>query len=265
MNSTLITQKLGRLKMPGMTETLDHRLEQALTEKWSYSTLLEMLLTDEIERRNQKQLTLRLAKSRLDPQQTLETFNFDFNTTIQAPLIRELCSCGFIEKKQNVFFVGQSGCGKSHLARALGHEACRRERDVLYYTTHQLLDWIHSGHGDGTHKRKLAQTIKTQILILDDFELKSICENRQEDLYQIIAERYEQRSTIITSNRDVSEWSNIFANPLLGTAAADRLVHRGIKIAIKGPSYRLEEFKKTCEKTNKRVTIKEVKGKQKNE
>lgn len=263
MDNPLIMKKLSRLKLPGVAETLDHRLEQAIAEKWSYSTLVEMLFTDEIERRNHKQLTLRLAKSRLDQHKTIETFNFDFNTTIHGSLIRELSSCAFIEKKQNIFFLGQSGCGKSHLAQALGHEACRRERDVLYYCTYQLLDWIHSGRGDGTHKRKLAHAIKIPVLILDDFGLQSICESQQEDLYQLIAERYEQKSTIITSNKDISEWPSIFANPLLGTAAVDRLVHRGIRIAIEGPSYRLEEFKKTCEKTNKNATITETKGKQK--
>lgn len=262
MDKGLIIKKLSRLKMPGMAETLSHRLEQAVAEKWSYSTLLEMLFTDEIERRSQKQLTLRLAKSRLELHKTIETFNFDFNATIQPSLIRELSSCEFIEKKQNIFFLGQSGCGKSHLAQALGHEACRRERDVLYYCTHQLLEWIHSGRGDGSYKRRLSQVIKMPVLILDDFGLQSICEAQQDDLYQLIAERYEQKSTIITSNRDISEWSNIFANPLQGTAAVDRLVHRGIRVAIEGPSYRLEEFKKMCEKTNKNAIITETKGKQ---
>jgi len=263
MDSALILKKLSRLKMPGIAETLDHRLGQAVAEKWSYSTLLEMLLTDEIERRNHKQLTIRLSKSRLDQSKTIETFNFEFNTAIPAPLIRELCSCAFIEKKQNLFFLGQSGCGKSHLAQALGHEACRREQDVLHYCTYQLLDWIHSGRGDGTHKRRLAQVVKTQVLILDDFGLQPMNGAQQDDLYQIIAERYEKKSTIITSNRDISEWSSIFANPLLGTAAVDRLVHRGIQVAIEGPSYRLEEFKKMCAKTNKNVIISETKGKQK--
>ena len=262
MDSTFLMKKLSRLKMPGMAETLEHRLEQAVAEKWSYSTMLEMLLTDEVERRNHKQLTLRLAKSRLDQHKTIETFNFDFNITIQASLIRELSSCAFIEKKQNIFILGQSGVGKSHLAQALGHEACRRERDVLCYCTYQLLEWIHSGRGDGTHKRRLAQAIKIPVLILDDFGLQPISEAQQDDLYHIIAERYEKNSMIITSNRDINEWSNVFANPLLGTAAVDRLVHRGIRITIEGPSYRLEEFKKTCEKSNKNATITETKGKQ---
>ena len=251
MDNTLIIKKLSRLKMPGIAEMLDQRLEQAMQEKWSYSALVEMLLTDEIERRNNKQLTLRLAKSRLDQSKTMETFDFGFNQKIQASLVRELSSCAFIEKKQNVFILRPSGVGKSHLAQAIGHQACRREYDTLFYCTYQLFDWIYTGRGDGTHKKRLAQVIKMPLLILDDFGLQGINEAQQADLYQLIAERYEKSSTIITSNRDFNEWPSIFTNSLLGSAALDRLVHKGIQIVIEGGSYRLAEFKKACAKTKK--------------
>ena len=255
MDNALIMKKLSKLKMSGIAETLEQRLDQAMAEKWSYSTLVELLLTDEIERRDHRQLTLRLAKSRLDATKTMETFDFTFNAKIQAALIRELSSCTFIEKKQNIFILGPSGVGKSHLAQALGHQACRREQDVLFYCTYQLFEWIYAGRGDGTHKRRLAQLIKTPLLILDDFALQALNEAQQNDLYQLIAERYEKNSTIITSNRDFDEWPSIFANPLLGTAALDRLVHRGIQIIIEGESYRLAEFKKSCKKPKKSATI----------
>ncbi|MFI5344465.1 MAG: ATP-binding protein, partial [Chlamydiales bacterium] len=132
MENNHIIKKLDRLKMPGIKETLDQRLDEAMREKWSYSALVEALLTDEIERRNHKQMTFRLAKSRLDLTKTLETFDFAFNSKIQASAIRELSSCAFIEKKQNIFILGPSGVGKSHLAQAIGHQACRREHDVLF-------------------------------------------------------------------------------------------------------------------------------------
>jgi len=251
MDNVLINKKLSRLKMPGMAETLEHRLSEAMKEKWSYSTFLEMMLTDEIERRNNKQLTLRLAKSRLDQNKTSETFDFSFNPKVSAPLIRELSQCAFIEKKENIFILGPAGVGKSHLAQAIGHEACRREYDTLFYCTYQLFEWIHMGKGDGTHKRRLAQVIKMPLLILDDFGLQSLSEAQQADLYQLIVERYEKNSTIITSNRDFDEWPSIFTNPLLGSAALDRLVHRGIQVIVEGGSYRLAEFKKACAKTKK--------------
>jgi DNA replication protein DnaC len=250
-----IHKKLSRLKLSGMTATLQQRIDQAISEKWSYSNFFEMLLTDEIERRDNKQLTMRLAKSRLDQTKTLETFDFGFNTKIQASLIKELASCGFVEKKQNIFILGPSGVGKSHLAQAFGHQACRHEHEVMFYCTYQLFDWIHSGRGDGTHKKRLAYASKMQVLILDDFGLQALNEVQQADLYQLIAERYEKKSTIITSNRDFNEWPSIFTNPLIGTAALDRLVHRGIQIVIEGNSYRLAEFKKACAKAKKNATI----------
>jgi DNA replication protein DnaC len=121
----------------------------------------------------------------------------------------------------------------------------------LFYCTYQLFEWIYAGRGDGTHKKRLVQVIKMPLLILDDFGLQILNEAQQTDLYQLIAERYEKSSTIITSNRDFDEWPSIFTNSLLGSAALDRLVHKGIQIIIEGSSYRLAEFQKSCRKTKK--------------
>jgi DNA replication protein DnaC len=250
-----IQKKLNKLKLTGMAETLEQRFEQAMQEKWSYSNLLEVLLSDEIERRNNRQLMTRLSKSRLNLQKTLETFDFKFNTKIEASLIKELSSCDFLKKNQNIFILGPSGVGKSHLAQAFGHQACRYEHDVLFYCTYQLFEWIYAGRGDGSNKRRLTHVIKVPLLILDDFGLQSLNEEQQSDLYELIAERYEKKSTIITSNRDFTEWPGIFANPLIGTAALDRLVHRGIQLVIEGDSYRLAEFKKACVKMKKMSQI----------
>jgi DNA replication protein DnaC len=246
-----INKKLCKLKLSGMAVTLQQRLEQAMEQKWSYSDLLEILFADEIESKENKQLTRRIAKSRMDPIKTLETFDFNFNAKIPTSLIKELASCNFMEKKQNIFILGPSGSGKSHLAQAFGHQACRNEYDVLFYCTYQLFEWVYAGRGDGSHKRRLDSVIKMPLVIIDDFGLQTLNEVQQADLYQLIAERYEKRATIITSNKDFSEWPSIFTNQLIGTAALDRLVHRGIQLVIDVPSYRLAEFKKTCADTKR--------------
>lgn len=251
MDTIQMNRKLTKLKLSGIATTIEQRMSQAMAEKWAYSMFLETLLTDEIERRDNKQFQQKLAKSRLDLTKTLETFDFKFNSKLQVALIRELALCGFVESKQNIFILGPSGVGKSHLAQALGHQACRNGYEVGFYCTYQLFEWIYNGRGDGTHKKRLSNIIKIPILILDDFGLQSLNEAQQEDLYQIIAQRYEKSSTIITSNRDFDEWPGIFVNPLLGTAALDRLVHKGIQVIIEGSSYRLAEFKKTCTKSKK--------------
>lgn len=239
---SLLKPKLLRLKLSGMLDSLEQRINQAIEEKWDYTNFLIMLCTDEIERRDFKQLTRRLNRSNLEPDKALETFDFRFNPNIHQATIKELANCSFINKKETVFFVGHSGVGKSHLAQALGHEACRKGYDVLYYNTYNAFQWVHAGRGDGTHEKRIKQLIKIPLLILDDFGLRDLNESQQADLYQVISDRYEKTSTIITSNRDFNEWPSVFANPLMGSAAMDRLVHRAIKIVIEGKSYRLNNF-----------------------
>jgi DNA replication protein DnaC len=238
-NVALLKPKLSRLKLSGILETMEYRISQAINERWEYSQFLLMLCTDEIYRRDAKQLCRRISKSSLHPEKTLETFDFRFNPEINPLLIKELATCGFIRTYENIFFVGPSGVGKSHLAQAIGHEACRRGFDVLHYNTYSLFKWIRSGHGDGTYDRRLNQIISVPVLILDDFGLRELSEQNQFDLYEVIQYRYEKSSTIITSNRDCSEWPSVFSNQLMGSAAMDRLVHHGKKIVIKGNSYRV--------------------------
>jgi DNA replication protein DnaC len=237
-----IKPKLARLKMSGVLETLSERLAQAIKEKWSHSEFLDILLTDEVERRDFKNLSRRIMKSELDPQKTLELFDFTFNPKIHEPTIKELATCGFMERKENIFFLGPSGVGKSHLAQGIGHLACRKGYDTIFRRTETLFKWIHSGKADGTHDKKLKTVCSIPLLILDDFGLKALSEEQQADLYEVICVRYEKHSTILTSNRDFNEWQVVFNNPLMGSAAMDRLVHRGFKIVIEGKSYRVNSF-----------------------
>jgi DNA replication protein DnaC len=244
----LLKPKLVRLKLSGMLESLETRMREAMEEKWEYSHFLLRLCTDEVERRDNKQMARRLVKSELAPDKTLETFDFSFNPRIHKPAIKELATCSFIEKHECVFFLGPSGVGKSHLAQSLGHEACRRGFDTLYRNTFDLLKWIGAGRGDGTHERRLAQVVRVPLLVLDDFGLRPLNENQQVDLFELIRGRYETASTVITSNRDFDEWPQVFSNPLIASAAMDRLVHRAIKIVIEGKSYRVNSFIKKAKR-----------------
>ena len=238
----LLRPKLARLKLSGMLDTLNERLQQALAEKWSYTQFLDTLLTDEAERRDFKQLARRLTKSGLAPDKTLETFDFSFNPRIHAPTLRELATCRFVQRAENVFLVGPSGVGKSHAAQALGHIACRKGYEVTYERTSVLFDWIHAGRGDATYQRRLRKVGSVALLVLDDFGLKPLPEHQQQDLYEVICNRYERHATVITSNRDFNEWPQVFANPLMASAAMDRLVHRAVKIVMQGKSYRMDSF-----------------------
>lgn len=253
----LLKPKLLRLKLSGILESIDQRMDEAMCEKWDYTHFLLALLSDEVERRDNKQLSRRIARSGLDPQKTLATFDFSFNPGLHEPTVKQLASCAFLEAKKNLFLLGPSGVGKSHLGQAIGNEAVLRGHDVLYRNTYALFKWLSAGIADGSHERRIQQVRTVDLLILDDFGMRDLSDNQQADLYELIAERYERRSTLITSNRDFDEWPMIFTNPLMGSAAMDRLVHRATKIAIDGKSYRLESFLKTSRaltKTTKNTT-----------
>jgi DNA replication protein DnaC len=253
MSAISLNKKLEKLRLNGMSITVEQRLKSAQEEGWSYSSFLDMLITDEIDKRNQIQLTRRLSKSCLNMDKTLDTYDFKFNQKVQASIFREFACCKFVEAGENLFLIGPSGVGKSHLAEGLGHEACRRGIDVLCYRTHKLFEWIQGGRGDGTHRRRMEKIIKIPLLILDDFGLQSMESSQQEDLYEVICERYEKKAMIITSNRDLTEWASVFSNPLIGSAAMDRLVHKGTEIIIEGESYRLDQFKNKSGKRKKQT------------
>ena len=236
--------KLTRLRMSGILDNLDLRIREAEESRLGYSEFLLTLFQDEIGRRESKALALRFKRSGLNPQKTLETFDFNFNARLHAPLVRELASCAFLERRENVFLVGPSGVGKTHLANAVGHEAVRRCHDVLFRRTTALLKWLNSGRADATYDRKLASLAEFPLLILDDFGLEELSPAHQHDLYELICARYETSSTIITSNRDLAEWPSVFENPLMRSAAVDRLVSPGVKLTIEGDSFRREAFLK---------------------
>ncbi len=256
MNDTAqLRPKLARLKMSGVLDNIDYHIEKARNEKLSYSDFLLNLLQDEIERRDQKQLNIMLKKSGMDMGKTLESFDFGFNTGIHQPTVRELATCHFIDKKENLFFLGPSGVGKSFLAQAVGHEAVRKGYEVLFQNTFSTLKFLNAGRADGSYEKKLKNLCRVDLLILDDFGLNDLSVLQQEDLYALICGRYEKHPFIITSNRDITEWASIFTNPLISSAALDRLVDGAIKIIIEGKSFRLNNFIK---KNSSKILSKEL-------
>lgn len=230
--------RLKSLRLSGVLETLEVRNRQAIDEKQSYVDFLCRLLEDEVERRGQKQLQLRLRRSGLDPSKTLENFDFTFNVTLNRQEVLDLATCHYVERSEPVFLVGPAGVGKSHLAQALGHEACRRGYDVLCVRTSTMLTYLNGGRADGTYERRLGTYTRPDLLVLDDFGLKPMRPPAPEDLFEVIQQRYERASIVLTTNRAPSEWGELFAEPLLASAALDRLGHGAHVIEITGESYR---------------------------
>jgi DNA replication protein DnaC len=239
-----LTPKLKSLRLSGILETLEVRNRQAIEEKLSYVEFLQRLVEDEVERRAAKQLALRIRRASFDTSKTLEAFDFGFNTSVSRQQVFDLATCRFIERHECLLVVGPAGVGKSHLAQALGHEACRRGFDVMFTTTSKMLTHLNGGRADGTFERRLQGYVRPDLLVLDDLGLKPLHAQGGEDLYEVINERYERGSMIVTSNRAFSEWPDLFANPLLASAALDRLAHNAHQIVITGESFRARGRKK---------------------
>lgn len=233
-----LVPKLKSLRLSGILETLEVRNKEAIQEKCTYVEFLQKLLEDEVERRGQKQLSLRLRRSNLDPQKTLEVFDFSFNLAINRQQIYDLATCGFVERAESIFLCGPAGVGKSHLCQAFGHEAVRRGYDVLFTRTSAMLAHLNAGRADGTYERRLASFQRPEVLCLDDFGLKPMRPPALEDLYEVIEGRYGRGALILTTNRAFSEWQELFDNPVLASAALDRLAHGATQIVITGDSYR---------------------------
>jgi DNA replication protein DnaC len=231
---------LRQLRLSGILDTLDVRNQQAIDEHWSYVEFLARLLQDEVERRAQKQLALRIRRAAINTTKTLEDFDFKFNPTINRQAVLQVATCDYIRHKRNVLICGPAGVGKSHLAQALAHEACRQGFDVVFTDTHKMLRHINGGRADGSLDRRLLSYLRPDLLVLDDFGLKPLHPPAPEDMYDIIHERYERGSILLTSNRAPAEWPDLFGDPLLASAGLDRLAHLAQVLVITGPSFRAQ-------------------------
>jgi DNA replication protein DnaC len=235
-----LTPKLKQLRLSGVLATLEARHRQAVDAKWSYVEFLARLLEDEIERRAQKQLALRVRRAPLNTTKTLEGFDFSCNPSLNRQQVLHLASGEYIRRKRNVLICGPTGVGKSHLAQALAHAACRQGCAVLFMNTHKMLQHIHGGRADGTLEKRLATYLRPELLILDDFGLKPLTPPAPSDLYDVINERYEVGSILVTSNRAPSEWPDLFGDPLLASAGLDRLAHHAETVILTGQSFRAQ-------------------------
>lgn len=230
--------QLKALKLSGMLDNLDLRLLEAQQNQLAFSEFLSIILSDEIETRNMRKLKRLLLQAGLGSEKTMETFDFSFNPSINAAYIRELATCRFIERGEGVFFIGPTGTGKTHLAKALCHQACRQHLSAAFYSFFHFFNELEKAESKNQLSKLIKKIIKVDLLVIDDFGFKKLDQNAAEHLYNIVDARYAVKSIILTSNRAITDWAPIFPDPLMANAIMDRIAHHSHQITIKGESYR---------------------------
>jgi DNA replication protein DnaC len=239
VNDTLISA-IRKLRLSGMLETLEVRLQEASGNNLSHSEFLELILADELNIRQQRLIDRRVKAAKFRDMKTLEDFDFSFNPSVKRKQVFDLASCRFIREQRDVLFVGPPGVGKSHIAQAIGYHAIKSGFLVLYSSVFDLVRDLMRGDALDDQDRALRRCLKPDLLIIDDMGLKQLPARSGEHLFEIIMRRYENRSTIMTSNRPIEEWGKLVGDVPSATAILDRFLHHAEIINISGKSYRLK-------------------------
>ena len=229
---------LRRVKLGKSIDTLPERLTLARTSKLTHAEFLELVLADEVTRRDAQSSSLRARTAKLDASMTLEAWDPDAAITYDTHVWAELTSLRFVDNANAALILGPVGVGKTHLAHALGHIACRRGRKVHAERADRLFKRLRAARLDHSHDIEMRRLIAVDLLILDDFALQALDPAETADFYELIVERHLKSATLVTSNRDPNEWLAALADPLLAQSAIDRLQSAAWELIVEDESYR---------------------------
>jgi len=229
---------LRRLKLSPVLATLPERAVLARQRGLPHLEFFELVLADEAARRDRASAERRAKAARLDPGMVLEAWDSESPVSFDHDLWSELCTLRFMDDANGVLILGPVGVGKTFLATALGHIAVRRGRSVLFARTEHLLKALKASRLDGTYEAEIRRLIRVDLLILDDFLLRGLDGTETTDVYELVVERHRRASTVVTSNREPSEWLSVMADPLLAQSAVDRLQSGAYELVVEGESYR---------------------------
>ena len=229
---------LRRVKLGRTLDTLPERLALAKTRSLGHAEFLELVLADEVTRRDTHSADLRARTAGLDPTMRLENWDDTADVTFDRAIFDELASLRFVEAAHNVLILGPVGVGKTFLATALGHAAIRRRYSVHFERTDQLLKRLKASRLDNSHDAEIRKLLRVDLLVLDDFCLQPLDNADTADVYEVIVERHRHAATITTSNREPIEWLALMADALLAQSAIDRLQSSAYELVLDGDSYR---------------------------
>jgi len=231
-------ERLIALGLTGMAKALEEQRRQSDLTALDFEERLALMVDRETIERENKRLVTRLKSARLRQSAVVEDINMKAARSLDKALLQKLVAGDWIERHQNLLIIGQAGVGKSFIACALGHKACRDNRSVLYYRLPRLFDALLLARGDGRYGRLLKTLARVTLLILDDWGLAPLTPEQQRDLLEILDDRHGCSSTIVTSQLPVEHWHELIANPTIVDAILDRLIHNAHRLILKGDSMR---------------------------
>lgn len=239
-----LKSRLKDFKLSGIYNSLEERLSYAQQKSISYVELLELLIEDEVNNRNNNSYKKRYAKAKLPAHKTLEDFDFSFQPSIDKRIINDCATCNFIREKKNIVLIGNPGTGKTHLSISIGIKALMKGFKVLFTSVSEMVQVLNASKADNSYYQKVDYYLAPELLILDELGFKKLPNYSADDFFEIISKKYEKGSVIITTNKTFEQWSDIFADNILSAAILDRIVHYSTIIKINGQSYRAKNLKK---------------------
>ena len=240
-NYNKLLNNFEKLKLDKIKELYPYYIEKITKENFTLTDALYELTNKEIEYRDERASQIQITVSAFPYKKEIEDFDFDYQPSINKNEILELNTMGFLERKENILFIGPSGVGKTHLAVALGITAAKKRYSVYFISCHDLITQLNKAHFENKLEQRIKHYSKYQLLIIDEIGYLPVDKQGANLFFQLIAKRYEKHSTIITTNMNFSKWGEVFSDNILANAILDRLLHHSSVININGNSYRIKD------------------------